>query len=75
MTGEEREVLERLREDVRSDKIFEVPSMKSVDRKKVMSKVDLMKDVMHNLVSEGMSVMEVTGFHMLDLTLLHHDLV
>ena len=59
LTGEESEVLERLREVVRSDEIFEVPSMKSVDRKKVMSEVDLVEGVMHNLVSEGMSVTDV----------------
>ena len=55
LTGEESEVLERLREVVRSNEVFEVPSLKSVDRK-VILEVDLVEGVMHNLVSEGMSV-------------------
>ena len=59
LTKEETDVLARLREVFHSDKTIEVPSMKSVDRRKVKAEVDLIEGVIHNLVREGMSVTEV----------------
>ena len=59
LTVEESEVLEKLREVVRSDEVLVVPSLKSVDRKKVMVEVEMVEGVMHNILSESMSVTDV----------------
>ena len=59
LTVEEKKVLKELREVVGNGETVEVPSLKSVDRRKVMVEVELVEGLMHNLVSEGMSVTEV----------------
>ena len=59
LTEEEKEVLAKLREVFASEISVEVPSMKSVDRRKVKVEVDLVEGVIHNLVGESMSVTDV----------------
>ena len=59
LTVEEKEILDKLREVFNSENTREVPSMKSVDRRKVKAEVDLVEGVIHNLVKDGMTVTEV----------------
>ena len=59
LTEEEKGVIELMRK-VRDDGEWkEIPNMKSVPRKKLMKEQEVVNGLMHNLVSEGMTVTEV----------------
>ena len=57
-TANEREVLERIRNAVRSGEVLEVPSVKYMEWRKFMLEVDEVESVMHNQVSDGMAATE-----------------
>ena len=55
----EKEVLAQLREVQGSGSWEKVPSLRAVERKKVMKEVELVDGVLHNLIRRGMDVTEV----------------
>ena len=59
LTGEENEVLEKLREVFFNSESRDIPSMKGIDRRKVKVQLRLVEGVIHNLVEESMCVTEV----------------
>ena len=63
LEGVEREVLEQLKEVAGSDCWDQVPSLKTIDRRKVKVEMALVDGVMHNLVSDGMSLTRVNRLY------------
>ena len=51
--------LGKLREVFESDEVVEIPNLKAQDRRKVAEEVKLVDGLLHNIVSDGMSVTEV----------------